>query len=167
MCFTLFGVPADTPNSAFVRSRLRLRTLLSLLKMAQDERLEKEIVRSKFLLMSVAVQDVAYSVRRIYLDKLVKYLARFKIPYHYNVYVFLTAHEPVPDITTSSQIYVQSMLRRQPPSELGIAVYTFANSNSEEVRLNAFEMIFYRLLHTLAHHPDFSSHPADIEATSK
>ncbi|TIB29981.1 hypothetical protein E3P86_03580 [Wallemia ichthyophaga] len=140
-----------TKASACIRSRLRLRALIGLIKIAHDEKLEKEVVRPRFLLMSGGMQDAAYTIRRTFIEKLIKYLANFKLPHHYNVFIFLTAHEPVPDIVTSGQIYVQSMLRR----------------HTAKIRLNAFEMIFYRLLHTLAHHPDFSAHPADIEATAK
>lgn len=105
-----------TNPSACVRSRLRQRALIGLLKIAHDEKLEKEVVRPMFLLMSGGMQDAAYTIRRTYIEKLIRYLANFKLPHHYNVYMFLTAHEPVSDIVTSAQIYVQSMLRRHTES---------------------------------------------------
>ncbi|TIA93149.1 hypothetical protein E3P99_00235 [Wallemia hederae] len=150
----------ETP--AFIRSRLRLKALTCLVKIAQDEKLEKEYVRRYFLLMSGGVQDAAYSIRKEYITRLIQCLAPLKLPYHYNVFMFLAAHEPEPENIGKVQIYVRSMfhLSGHLSSDL---LLTFA----QEIRLNAFEMIFYRLLHALAHHPDFSPHPTDIEATAK
>lgn len=108
---------ADRLTSAFIRSRLRLKALTCLVKIAQDEKLEKEYVRRYFLLMSGGVQDAAYSIRKEYITRLIQCLAPLKLPYHYNVFMFLAAHEPEPENISKVQIYVRSMFHRQPPSE--------------------------------------------------
>jgi len=75
-----------------------------------------------------------------FVTKLVALLTARKLPAAYNVILFLTIHDPEADIINRAQAYVAFILRSMP----------------KQLRMEHFEMIFLRLLHLLAHHPDFA-----------
>jgi len=129
---------AEAPDDPQTKARLRLQAAVSLLHLASIGNYAPEIA-TNFVLLAVTVQDPCYQVRMTFMDKLVALLTARKIPPQYNVIPFLSVHDPEADVKNKAKAYIVTALRSMP----------------KVVRLNHFEIIFIRLLHLLAHHPDF------------
>ncbi|RXW15368.1 hypothetical protein EST38_g10488 [Candolleomyces aberdarensis] len=126
-------------------SRLRLEAAISMLHLATVEKFAA-VLTPKFLRLAVVIQDSCYNVRYLYLTKLMSLLQPRKIPAQFNIIPFLTVHDPETDIRALASTYVESAKKRLPPA----------------LRVEHLEVIFIRLLHLLAHHPDFSTAHEDL-----
>ncbi|KAM6492441.1 Armadillo-type fold [Amanita muscaria] len=131
-------------------SRMRLQAAVSLLHMSAIE-VYADALTPKFLRLAVVVQDSCFNVRMSFLNKLIRLLQLRKIPARYNVILFLTIHDPEPDVKTTASSYVQAALKKLPTG----------------VKIEHLEMTFIRLLHLLAHHPDFNTVPDDLMDIAK
>ncbi|KAH9849574.1 armadillo-type protein [Lenzites betulinus] len=129
---------ADARDGAQTRSRLRLQAATSLLHLATVEIYAPEIAKH-FVSIALAIQDPVYQVRMSFLNKLVALLSKNKLPVQYNIVPFLSVHDPEADVKGKAQAYVSFAVRALPKA----------------LRLARFEVVFIRLLHMLAHHPDF------------
>ncbi|KAL5521605.1 PDS5 [Sanghuangporus sanghuang] len=132
---------ALTPQSAdgpTVKSRLRLQAATSLLHLATVEKFA-EAIAPDFVLLALTIQDSCYNVRDSFLKKLMLLVNAGKLPARFNVIFFLTVHDPEEDIRTQARGFVHALIKRSRP----------------DVRLSNWEVIFIRLLHIIAHHPDF------------
>ncbi|KAJ7637138.1 armadillo-type protein [Roridomyces roridus] len=129
---------ADSGEDPKVMSRMRLQAAVSLLHLASSAALAKTIA-PKFLKLGLVVQDTCFDVRMTFLKKLCLLATRQKLPAQYNVIPFLTVHDPEEDVKNMAMSFVTGAMRRMTP----------------EKRVQDLEMVFIRLLHLLAHHPDF------------
>ncbi|KAI0824810.1 armadillo-type protein [Trametes gibbosa] len=129
---------ADAHDSTQTRSRLRLQAATSLLHLATVDIYASEVAK-QFVSIALTIQDPVYQVRMAFLNKLVALLSKNKLPVQYNIVPFLSVHDPEADVKGKAQAYVTFALRAMPKA----------------IRLARFEVIFIRLLHMLAHHPDF------------
>ncbi|KAJ7755342.1 armadillo-type protein [Mycena maculata] len=140
----------DSGEDPKVMSRMRLQAAVSLLHLSTVPTLVKTIA-PKFAKLALVVQDTCFDVRMTFLKKLVTLSQRQKIPAHYNVIPFLTVHDPEADVKTMAMSYVNGAMRKLPPAK----------------RVLHLEMIFIRLLHFLAHHPDFATSRDELLDTAK
>ncbi|KAF8634850.1 hypothetical protein AX17_004098 [Amanita inopinata Kibby_2008] len=140
----------DANENPKVMSRMRLQAGVSLLHMSAIEVYANALI-PKFLRLAVVVQDSCYNVRITFLSKLIPLLQPRKIPPRYNVIPFLTIHDPEPDVKLMASSYVHTVLRKLPVA----------------MKIEHLEMMFIRLLHLLAHHPDFSISPEDMVDIAK
>ncbi|KAI8986667.1 armadillo-type protein [Trametes punicea] len=129
---------ANARDSPQTKSRLRLQAATSLLHLAAVQKYAPEVAKY-FVAIALTIQDPVYQVRVIFLNKLVSLLSKSKLPVQYNVIPFLSVHDPEEDVKSKAKAYVTFALRAVPKA----------------VRLARFEYAFIRLLHLLAHHPDF------------
>ncbi|PCH44760.1 hypothetical protein WOLCODRAFT_78395 [Wolfiporia cocos MD-104 SS10] len=129
---------ADAADSLKTKARLRLQAAISLLHLSSVEKYASEI-SAHFAPLAITIQDPCYQVRMAFADKLVTLLSTRKLPEQFNVVPFLSVHDPEADVKNRTKSYVVMALRSIP----------------SEIRLHQFELIFIRLLHLLAHHPDF------------
>ncbi|KAI0336697.1 hypothetical protein GY45DRAFT_1315302 [Cubamyces sp. BRFM 1775] len=129
---------ADARDSPKTKSRLRLQAATSLLHLTTVQKYVQEVA-THFVAIALTIQDPVYQVRMSFLDKLVSLLSRGKLPVQYNIIPFLSVHDPEEDVKSKAQAYVTYALRAMPKA----------------ARLARFESTFIRLLHLLAHHPDF------------
>ncbi|KZT28070.1 hypothetical protein NEOLEDRAFT_1130032 [Neolentinus lepideus HHB14362 ss-1] len=137
----------DTQDDPRVKSRLRLAAATALLQLASVPAYASAIVPN-FVLLALVVQDSCFKVRLAFVQKVVSALQTQKVPYRYNVLPFLTALDPDPEVIKTARAYVTFAIRTLPTA----------------VRLEHFELMFIRLLHLLAHHPDFATtHEALID----
>ncbi|KAH9941134.1 armadillo-type protein [Epithele typhae] len=134
--FTEAAMDTDRPTT---KARMRLQAATALLKLSVVRSFAEEI-NKHFARIAITVQDRVYNVRMTFLLKLLGLLSRSKLPSHYNVTPFLCVHDPEEDIKDKAQAYVLYALHSMP----------------KIVRLDRFEQNFIRLLHLLAHHPDFT-----------
>ncbi|TFK20656.1 cohesin-associated protein Pds5 [Coprinopsis marcescibilis] len=126
-------------------SRMRLQAAFALLHLSTVEFFATAIV-PKFLRLAVVIQDSCYNVRIEFLTKLVTFLQPRKLPPRYNVIPFLTVHDPEDDVKSLAASYVNGAKQK-----MALAV-----------RIEHLDSIFIRLLHLLAHHPDFSTAHDDL-----
>ncbi|KAF9818035.1 hypothetical protein IEO21_02996 [Rhodonia placenta] len=118
-----------------------LQAAVSLLHLACVEKYATEVALS-LPAIAVTIQDPCYQVRMTFLDKLLVLLpgrAGRKLPASYNVVPFLSVHDPEADVKNKAKAYIVMAMRGLPKA----------------VRLQDIEINFIRLLHVLAHHPDF------------
>ncbi|GAA5863155.1 hypothetical protein JCM8547_002814 [Rhodosporidiobolus lusitaniae] len=153
MLWNMLGMQGggEETYSVPVASRLRLSAALSLLKLlaSNDPGYIKQIL-DKLDLLSRLAQDATFEVREQFLKKLVHYLREGRmhaqIRPRLNMVVFLVAHEPDEDLKNAVVAFAAH--RRKLP---------------EKERQQQWEAPFLRLLHMLAHHPDFEGSEAGLD----
>ncbi|KAL0069681.1 Sister chromatid cohesion protein pds5 [Marasmius tenuissimus] len=128
----------DEPQARTVLSRVRLQAAVSLLHLSTVETYANALA-PKFLRLALVVQDPCFEVRLTFVNKVVTLLVNNKLPERFNIIPFLTAHDPEDEIKHYAIRYITLQLKRLPPA----------------IRVKQFDFVFVRLLHALAHHPDF------------
>ncbi|KAK7205746.1 armadillo-type protein [Myxozyma melibiosi] len=134
---------ADTP--LHFKSRLRLAGGLFLLKLAKFPVYDRMISPENITTLTLLVQDRDFQVRQEFVDKLKRYLAQDFLPDKYIPIVFLTAYEPDEEVKDELVKWLRARLVKQ-----------------QQQKNTAIEKCFPRLLHLLAHHPDYGNEPADL-----
>ncbi|KAG1858786.1 armadillo-type protein [Suillus subalutaceus] len=141
---------ADATDDPKVKSRMRLQAAISLLHLSVVDKFATAI-NTNFISLAITVQDPCYNVRMEFLMKLFPLLTARKLPPRYNLIPFLTVHDPEADVKSRAISYV-----------------THASRNiSATAKVDLFEIIFIRLLHLLAHHPDFSNAHENLQEMAK
>ncbi|KAG1784584.1 armadillo-type protein [Suillus plorans] len=141
---------ADATDDPKVKSRMRLQAAISLLHLSVVDKFATAI-NTNFISLAITVQDPCYNVRMEFLMKLFPLLTARKLPPRYNLIPFLTVHDPEADVKNRAISYV-----------------THASRNiSATAKVDWFEIIFIRLLHLLAHHPDFSTAHENLQEMAK
>ena len=133
----------DTPQAH--RSRLRLQAARSMLKLCTYKTFEGFLTPTDFSRLAFVAQDRQAYVRRGFVEKLQKYLVKGKLSNRFYTIIFLTAFEPQLDFRSSIITWIRSRAK------------VFA-----EKKVLVMESIFARLLSLLAHHPDYSTDPAEL-----
>ncbi|KAJ6486929.1 armadillo-type protein [Mycena sanguinolenta] len=141
---------AESGEDPKVMSRMRLQAAVSLLHLSSVPAYAKAIA-PRFLKLALVVQDTCFDVRMTFLKKLVTLLHPQKVPIHYNVIPFLTVHDPETDVKQLATSYVLGVMRSFVPAK----------------RVQCMEMMFIRLLHLLAHHPDFAVSEEEMQDIAK
>ncbi|KAJ7145311.1 armadillo-type protein [Mycena crocata] len=136
---------AEAGEDPKVKSRMRLQAALSMLHLSTVPTYAKAIA-PRFLKLAIVVQDTCFDVRMTFLKKLVTLSQPQKVPTHYNVIPFLTVHDPELDVKAMAMSYVNGIMRKLPIAK----------------RVQHMEMMFIRLLHLLAHHPDFATSQEEL-----
>ncbi|KAI8379771.1 armadillo-type protein [Radiomyces spectabilis] len=124
--------------SAAEYSHLRLAAVQSLIKLTQLERYQDQLSVPKFERIALALQDPCYFVRAELAETLMKGLQVGHIHPRYYAVLFLCAHEPETELLKQIKYFLQ---KRAVKFSAGQAY--------------SLETSFVRLLHMLAHHPDF------------
>ncbi|GAA5874265.1 hypothetical protein JCM1840_000617 [Sporobolomyces johnsonii] len=132
-----------------VASRLRLAAASAILKLltTNDPHYVK-VVLQHFDELSRSAQDTCFEVRDGFLRKLLQYLRSNRlhpaaVPM-FHMILFLVAHEPEDDLRVQVVQFVKARGRRPD-------------------RQTAWELPFLRLIHLLAHHPDFEGQEHDAD----
>ncbi len=128
----------NTPNAA--KSRMRLQSAICVLKLARHPSYDACIGSREYLDLAFTVQDESFNVRSRILHKLLTYLQARKIDSRFLAMSFLGAYDPEDENRNMVLRYCQSNSRALPA----------------EQRLKHLDVSFPRLVHLLAHHPDFS-----------
>ncbi|KIK94536.1 hypothetical protein PAXRUDRAFT_827895 [Paxillus rubicundulus Ve08.2h10] len=141
---------ADAPDSPQVKSRMRLQAAVSLLHLSTIEAFAN-VINTNFIWLAITVQDPCYHIRIIFLTKLVSLLTARKLPTRFNTIPFLTIHDPEAGVRTRATAYISFVLKSLTPA----------------ARVDQLEIIFIRLLHLLAHHPDFATAQENMQEMAK
>nr|GAT42782.1 predicted protein [Mycena chlorophos] len=135
---------AEVEDDKKVMSRMRLYAALSLLHLAQEKKYA-DLIAPRFLKLALVVQDSCFDVRLGFLKKMITIAAaatnKRPFPALYNVIPFLTVHDPETEVQDMAKSYIRGSLTK-------VAVAK---------QLQVLELVFLRLLHVLAHHPDFGT----------
>lgn len=143
------GEPRRQGAPAYVKSHLRLKAALCLLKLARQSRYDKMINGGNFPKLAFTTQDECFNVRNKFLHKLMRCISRRQLPSRYNPIAFLTVFDPEEDNKAMVVSYAQAQFHAMPTDQ----------------KLKQFEVPFVRFLHLLAHHPDFTRENArDLKA---
>ena len=138
----------DTP--AGHKSRQRLLAANALLKLSTNKRLDALLKPADFVQLALVTHDPCPQVRRLFAEKLMKYLGQNRLPTRFYTILFFYAHEPERGVKESTLTWIRS--RRT----------TFA-ARKETV----LETVFARLLSLLAHHPDFETDNSTLKLMSE
>ncbi|KAK9331716.1 armadillo-type protein [Lipomyces starkeyi] len=133
----------DTP--LHFKSRLRLAGGLLLLKLAKIPVYEKMIQPQDINQLALLVQDRDFQVRQAFIDRLKRYLAADSLPEKYIPIVFLMAYEPEEEVKDDLLTWIRARLAKQ-----------------QQQKTTIMERCFARLLHMLAHHPDYGTDVDDL-----
>lgn len=125
-----------TPGGA--KSRMRLQAAICVLKLARHSSYDACIGR-EYLDLAFTVQDESFNVRSRILHKLLTYLQARRIDARFLAMAFLAAYDPEEEN--------RNMVLRYCANSRGMPA---------EQRLKLLDVSFPRLIHLLAHHPDFS-----------
>ncbi|KAI5121999.1 hypothetical protein M0805_001831 [Coniferiporia weirii] len=139
------AISEESQDGPSVKSRLRLQAAWSLVQLATVDKFA-EAVTQTLALLALTIQDSCFNVRQIFLAKVLTLISSRKIPPRFNIILFLTVHDPEDEIKEKARVFVSYHFGRSPP----------------DIKLTHWEMIFIRLLHALAHHPDFGLEESQI-----
>ncbi|EPB84270.1 hypothetical protein HMPREF1544_08990 [Mucor circinelloides 1006PhL] len=137
---------ADKTNAAET-SHLRLGATQSLVKLTECTRYTHELTVPKFEKLSVALQDSCYYVRQEFAETLMKGLQSGQIHSRYYTLLFICAHEPELSLLKQVKSFIQKRL----------SVMEVKQGESSVV-----DSSLVRLIHLLAHHPDFTEAVDDL-----
>ncbi|CAE6457598.1 unnamed protein product [Rhizoctonia solani] len=127
-----------------IKARLRLQAAVSLLKMSSVETYGNVVLKN-LIMLAITLQDTSFRVRSELLNKFTLLCINRKLGPNFYVLTFITAHDPEREIRERARNWVAASMRRLPLGEL-----------IQQLRVQHFDMLFIRLLHLLAHHPDFA-----------
>lgn len=138
----------DTPLHH--KKRLRLLAGQYILKLCTVKQYDDQLDPASFNKLAELVQDSELQVRRRFMEKLQSYLTRGKLRPRFYTILFLVAFEPVADVKARVETWLRSRAR-----------YYADNKKS------IMEAMIGRLIPLLAHHPDYSPAPEDLEDFAK
>ncbi|KAK4699468.1 sister chromatid cohesion protein PDS5, partial [Phenoliferia sp. Uapishka_3] len=155
----------DDRHSPPVASHLRLVSALSILKLASSDKFMREIMK-KFDVLARVAQDTCYEVRSAFVNKLGTLMRNriVKSP-RFNMVFFMVAHDPELDVIQAAESFIKSRMAGCTIRRFSIiisklnAVLTYEPTPVR--RQTEWEHPFVRLIHLLAHHPDFSGDEDD------
>lgn len=136
----------DTPQHH--RSRLRLLAAQQMLKLCTTKMFEEFLTPMDFTRLSFVAQDRLEVVRRGFIEKLQKYIVKNRLTPRFTTIIFITAYEPGGGGALKESIMTWIRSRAQ---------------ISHNAKNRLFESVLPRLIHLLAHHPDFSVEPEELK----
>ncbi|CEP19463.1 hypothetical protein [Parasitella parasitica] len=142
---------ADETNAAET-SHLRLGASQSIVKLTQFHRYLSELTVPKFEKLSIALQDACYYVRQEFAESLMKGLQSGQVHSRYYTLLFICAHEPEIALLKQVKSFIQKRL----------SVMEVKQGESSVV-----DSSLVRLIHLLAHHPDFTEAVEDLNDFSQ
>ncbi|KAI7902740.1 armadillo-type protein [Cokeromyces recurvatus] len=137
---------ADKTNAAEV-SQLRLGGSQAIVKLTQYAKYLNELSVPKFEKLSYTLQDTCFYVRQEFAETLMKGLQTEEIHSRYYSLLFICAHEPEASLLKQVKSFIQKRL-----SSMVI------RSGESSV----LDSSLVRLIHLLAHHPDFTEAVEDL-----
>ncbi|KAF1961577.1 hypothetical protein CC80DRAFT_488048 [Byssothecium circinans] len=132
------------------KNRQRLLAANFLLKLACQQRLDRQITPTDFSELALVTHDKSLHVRKGFALKLMKYLGQNKLSTRYYTILFMFAHEPDAGLKELLMTWLRS--RRA----------AFAARKDTVLETS----VFARLLSLIAHHPDFSSDEETLKQMS-
>ena len=144
----------NTPPSH--KSRLRLQAARLCLKLCTKKSHDALLTPANFNELATVAQDQEDPVRRLFLQRLKKYLGKTRLSSRFYVIPFLLAFEPSQDIKSDTTTWIRSRATHFS------ALPTQRTSGGVSQQNTVLEFVFARLISLLAHHPDYSPETDDL-----
>jgi sister-chromatid-cohesion protein PDS5 len=132
------------------RNRLRLLAAQLMLKLCTIKIFDELVSPVEFNRLSLVVQDQSPYVRHNFIEKLQKYIVNNKLSSRFLTLIFITAFEPDQNLYSSLVTWIKSRVKV-----------------AQAAKSRIFEAVFPRLLHLLAHHPDFSDESSELRDNAR
>ncbi|KAI1376681.1 armadillo-type protein [Hypoxylon crocopeplum] len=133
----------DTPKHH--KARLRLLAGQLFLKLCTSKHFEEIFSHADFNQLAFLTQDPSAMVRRLFVEKLQKYLVQNKLRPRFYTMIFLTAFEPDAAFKNQIETWIRSRARF-----------------FRDAKQNVMESTMGRLISLLAHHPDYGTEVDDL-----
>ncbi|KAI0180021.1 armadillo-type protein [Hypoxylon sp. FL1284] len=133
----------DTPKHH--KARLRLLAGQLFLKLCTSKHFEEMFSHADFNQIALLTQDPSAMVRRLFVEKLQKYLVQNKLRPRFYTIIFLTAFEPDTHFKNQIETWIRSRARF-----------------FRDAKQNVMESTMGRLISLLAHHPDYGTEVEDL-----
>ncbi|KAK4052801.1 Sister chromatid cohesion protein pds5 [Microbotryomycetes sp. JL201] len=152
-------VEDDSNYTAATSAYLRLTASFAIMKLAAANHksphptaaIVQSSIAKRFELFARTAQDECFEVRSGFVDRLLSYLRAGRLPpARFSMVLFLVAHDPESEIKLAVQNYIRLTAASLPETD----------------RQAVYEHPFVRLIHLLAHHPDFEGDEHDKEEIS-
>jgi sister chromatid cohesion protein PDS5 len=147
-------ISKDNNTPRHHKARLRLLAAQQMLKVCTIKLFDDILHPTEFNRLSFVAQDPIEQIRRGFIEKLQKYLVKDHLSARFLTIIFLTAFEPSISFRTSIMTWIRSRVK-------------LSHESSKEQSKRLFEATFPRLLHLLAHHPDFSNDSVELADHAK
>jgi sister-chromatid-cohesion protein PDS5 len=155
--------------SCIIQTHLRFEASLSLLKLVEHKKHRRLIDMRDFERMALVIQDTMFQVRSGLMTEIVDRLQKGLVPNYYIVVLFLTAHEPEVELKNCARTFLMRSvgLAHEKLTEM-VRVGDDGDDEEDEEeaasrRQNALvESNLSRLIHLIAHHPDFGKEVDDL-----
>ncbi|KAI1393575.1 armadillo-type protein [Hypoxylon trugodes] len=134
---------ADTPKHH--QARLRLLAGQLFLKLCTSKHFEEIFSHADFNQLAFLTQDPSAMVRRLFIEKLQKYLVQNKLRPRFYTMIFLTAFEPDTNLKNQIETWIRSRARFY-----------------RDAKHSVMESTMGRLISLLAHHPDYGTSADDL-----
>lgn len=132
------------------RNRLRLLAAQLMLKLCTIKLFDELVSPTEFNRLALVAQDEFSQVRHGFIEKLQKYIVNNKLSNRFLTIIFLTAFEPEQALSTSLVTWIRSRVKA-----------------AHAAKSKTFESILPRLLHLLAHHPDYSERSDELRDNAR
>ncbi|KAI1143890.1 armadillo-type protein [Hypoxylon sp. FL0543] len=133
----------DTPKHH--KARLRLLAGQLFLKLCTSKHFEEIFSHADFNQLAFLTQDPSAMVRRLFIEKLQKYLVQNKLRPRFYTMIFLTAFEPDASFKNQIETWIRSRARF-----------------FRDAKQSVMESTMGRLISLLAHHPDYGTEVDDL-----
>lgn len=138
----------DTPKHH--KNRLRLLAGQSMLKLCRTKMFDEFLSPVEFNRLALIAQDENAHVRHGFIEKLQKYTVKGKLSHRFLTIIFLTAYEPDQTYRNSVITWIRSQAKV-----------------AQQAKNRVFESLFPRLIHLLAHHPDYSLESEELRDNAR
>ncbi|KAI8348451.1 armadillo-type protein [Choanephora cucurbitarum] len=142
----------STKTNAAETSHLRLGASRALVKLTQHAKYVNQLTVPKFEKLGITLQDTCFYVRQEFAESLMKGLHTEQIHSRYYALLFMCAHEPEATLVKQVKGFIQKKL---------------SSIQSKQGDANVLDSALIRLVHLLAHHPDFSEAVEDLEVLAQ
>ncbi|KAI8352060.1 hypothetical protein BD560DRAFT_477874 [Blakeslea trispora] len=153
---SLLDVSCDQAFSAKTNaaetSHLRLGASRAFVKLTQHAKYVNQLTVPKFEKLGITLQDTCFYVRQEFAESLMKGLHTEQIHSRYYALLFLCAHEPEAALVKQVKGFIQKKL---------------SSIQSKQGDANVLDSALIRLIHLLAHHPDFSEAVEDLDVLAQ